>query len=249
MSAPATDLALKAAQYFGFKDLAFGVGFGKQTPRKVDITTRVTYDSDGAQESATNEFTLYLFNESSPTSTYFSRKTQNPKIEDNRAMGPDHLACVHGLTVVVNQQTSTFTAVEVNEILEKLPEHVLVIQNGTEIIYERQIGFIMSGYPGYILGNDGKASAGDSNPSRSAVDPMRVGDHFEDPLIVGPGSTLRAAIVGGPTSWTTTDDILVDLKLHSWLGLRGHSENVKTSTILGLSDARARAAELKAMYG
>jgi hypothetical protein len=235
-------LAVKAVQYQQFKQLAFDVGFGKQIPMKTEIRTRATYDSDGAQESASNEFALQFFED---TTSIVERKSQDPKIQAGIALSTEFLHAGHAISFVVHQQSSTHTATEINEVLEKMMTHVLQLKNATEVIYERPVGYLLASDPGWILSNDGANGAGASLASRSRLQKMEIGDDFEDPLIIAPGASLKATLVGGPTSWTTTDDVTVEVHIHAWKAVRGPN-SVKTGAILGLSDARARKEELQA---
>ncbi|MCC7108013.1 MAG: hypothetical protein IT382_01885 [Deltaproteobacteria bacterium] len=224
------------SQFNAFKRLANGAGFGKV--RQADLRTRALLDTDGAQEAGANvAWSLEFFDEGSAAALMGSlaHKTREPNIRANTPMGNEYLFCARALTLEVEHQTPGHSEAELMEIALKLSKSVIQVYNGSDIIYERRAGYILSGSAGVDV-SQGDLAAGAATGVRGRLHPMREGDDLDDPVMIFPGASIRA-VLNGEGAWTSTDDVYPTLTLHGWVAMRGAVE--AGAGILSLQDAIA----------
>ncbi len=221
------------SQFGAFKKLAAHAGFGKV--RQADLRTRALIDTDGAQEAAANVgWSLDFFSEGTTAALMGSlaHKTREPNIRADSPMGNEYIFCARALTLEVEHQTTGHSEDELMEIAHKLSRCVLQLYSGSDIIYERQVGFLLSGAAGVEV-RQGVLAGGAAVGVRGAIRPMLEGDDLDDPFVIFPGASVKA-VLNGEGAWTSADDVYATLALHGWAGLRGAVE--AGAGILSLQD-------------
>lgn len=212
------------SQYSTFRKFAIPAGFGRL--RQNDFRTLLVLKTGAAQEAAAGvEWSGDFFKddasgETGDTSpTLLVNRTKEPTIKDNSPTTNEFLFCARALSLEIDQNVTTLTETEVQEVLHMLGRCVLQIKNGQDVIFEKKAGYLLAGYPGIDLRQGALASAA-ANGTRGRVHPMREGDDFDDAFIVFPGGSVSARLVG-EGQWTTTDDVPVTLALHGWTAAKG----------------------------
>lgn len=226
-------------QYSAFRKLGTAGGFGKF--RQSDLRSRALIDTDGAQEAAANVgWNVEFFSEGTTAALMGSiaHKTREPNIRADSPMGNEYQFCARALSLEVEHQLPGNSEAAAMEILEKLSRCVLQLYSGSDIIYERQAGFIITGAAGIDV-RAGTLASGAAPGIRGRVHPMKEGDDLDDPFVIFPGASVKA-VLQGEGAWTTTNDVYVTLALHGWVALRGAVE--AGAGILGLQDLVANPA-------
>jgi hypothetical protein len=209
------------SQFAQFRKLAQRAKFGRI--RQSDLKSRATLDTDGADEAAAGVgVTVEFLND---TSTVLAVRTLEPRLRADTPTGNEYIYCARAATLLVNQQTTTFSETELMEICSKFSRKVLQLVTGQDCILEKQAGFMVSGAPGIVVHEDAtNAAAGTPNVTvRANIIPSKEGEDLDDPLLIFPGASIKA-ILHGEGAWTSTDDVPVDLIFHGWLAYRGSVE-------------------------
>lgn len=221
---------LRHVQFKNFRQLAKPRGYGRF--RQMDLRTRVTLDTDGAQEAAAGVgWTADFFGD---TSSVLAVRTKEPKIAADTPMGNEFLFCARALSLEIPHALTTLTPTEKQEVLQVMSKNILQIKAGPDIVFEKQIGYLLAGDAAGIQSHDGSNGAGASVAQTGPVSPQREGDDLDDAFIIFPGAAVSATI-HGVGQWTTTDDVIVQLTLHGWLALKGSVE--AGVRVLSLMDA------------
>jgi hypothetical protein len=202
-------------QFQAYKTIAELLGYGRH--REVDFRSRAVLDTDGAQEAAAGVQWTSDFLADTDTNV-LALMTREPKPSlFGKGLPNEFMFGARSLSVVVNQQTTTFTDTEIMEILRKSREMILQIKSGADIVFERQLAHLLRGAPGLEVHSDGQAAP---VTVRSTIVPITEGDDIDDPIVVFPNGSLQAQLIG-QGAWTTTDDITVELELHGWVSIKG----------------------------
>lgn len=221
------------SQFSAFKKLANAAGFGKV--RQSDLRTRALFDTDGAQEAAANvAWTLEFFGEAATAALMgtLAHKTKEPNIRSDSPMGNEYIFAARAVSVEVEHQTTENSEAELMEVCHKLSKSVLQLYSGSDVIYERRVGYLLTGSAGVDV-RQGDLASGAATGVRGRLHAMREGDDFDDPFVIFPGASVRAVITG-EGAWTTADDVYATITLHGWAGLRGSVE--AGAGILSLQD-------------
>jgi hypothetical protein len=226
---------LRAQQYQGFRKLASSLDFGRI--RQATLRTRVTVDTDGAQEAAASTGWTASFL-ADATTLPLALRTTEPMLTAGNPLSNEWLVCARAYTVVLpsNVAIATHTDIELAEICKKLGLSVLQVKTGPDVIIEEAIGYAVSGHPG-IDTRQATLDTAAAPTVRGRLHPMKEGQPIDDPTVIFPGGSLTA-VIHGEGAWTGTDDVIVDLHLHCWVALKGHASD--TAKVAGLSDLMMR---------
>jgi hypothetical protein len=218
-------------QWLTIDEIFREAGFAKQPLRLGSIRSLVTMDLDGAHENA-NGYTAKFFQDADTASEFV--KNAVPQIRAGVMVSNDHVAAMLALELEVNQEASGFTNTEVNELIEKLLDHVFELKVADDVIISDRIKNLLGGNASVIWASDGQ---GTPVTSRGLIARPGVAFHFPDPMILTPGCTVAAELRGNKT-WTTTDDLPVQLYAPCAIGVRGAEPDAAKGVAYTLSRAK-----------
>ncbi len=189
-----SDVALRHEQYLGFRQLAYGIGHKRI--REDDLRTTLTLNTNGAQEAAADvEWLAQFFGDAATLP--LAERTRQPLIGANGQMPQEFAGCFPEMTIEIRQHATTLSDTELSELTDKLSECVLTLTTGQDCFFEKRIGYFMSGSAAAKPGpSQGTASAtspfglGTVTGQRGIVEPMKVGMHMSDPLLLLPLASM-----------------------------------------------------------
>jgi hypothetical protein len=231
---------LRHEQYIAFRGLAEAMGYGRI--RMADLRTRVTINTNGAQEAAADtEWLADFFNDAAGDP--LAERTRQPMIISGQGMPGEFCGCYPEATCEFDQHATTLTDAEVSEFCSKMGESVLCLETGDLRFLEKRIGYFLTGRPAPKAGpQQGTASAtspfglGTVTGARGIIEPMAKGLELDDPLLMLPHASIVAQ-VHGQGQWTTTDAIVFILTFHGWTAMQGPA--ARLGKVMNLSDAVA----------
>lgn len=220
---------LKLQQLLGFKKLAAFCGYAANI-RDVVIRSKASANLNGAFEGAAG-YELAFFQDADDAAVI--DRQQEPKLKLGQFMQNEFMTMAHGLYVEVNQQGSGLTQTEVNELIEKLGEHLLEVKINTKVVAEVRLVDVLTGSLGIAWHSDGQ---GTPITARGLIQLPARPYPLLDPRLFPKGSTIEARVRGNAT-WTGTDTVTFRICMDAWAAEKGERQPPGEGVSMTLSEA------------